>query len=141
VTSSADATAPGSTAAARRRHLRAALIARHPWIAHDEVGPRTVEAGECDRCGGEARLVATCGPTGWAALGRACASEIGVAAWCDGHVDQARAWLRLLAALPTEADAAARLWWVATGEVRLDPSAVESLQRVALPRERGADHD
>jgi len=78
-------------------------------------------------------VVTTCGPTGWAALGRSCALAVGPDAWCDGHADEARSWLRALAALPAEADAVARLWWVATGEVRLGPSAVEPLERAALP--------
>jgi hypothetical protein len=115
--------------AARRRALRDELIARHPWLDHDEVGPRSVEAGECDRCGDEARMVTTCGPTEWAALGRACASEVGADAWCDGHADQAGSWLRLLAALPAEADAVARLWWVATGEVRPDSDTIAAWNR------------
>lgn len=86
-------------------------------------------------------MVTTCGPTTWAGLGRACALETGARAWCDGHAEQARSWLGLLDALPDEADAAARLWWVATGEVRLDPSAVEPLRRVALPDDAGPVHE
>lgn len=125
----------------RRGALRAELRTRHPWIDHTEVGPQTVEAGECDRCGTEARLVTTCGPTAWAALGRRCALEVGAAAWCDGHADQAGTWLRHLDGLPDAADAVARLWWVATGEVRLDPSAVEPLERAALPLVGGARAD
>lgn len=119
--------------AARRRELRAALAARHPWVEDVEIGPRAVEAGECDRCGAEARLVTTCGPTRWAGLGRRCAADIGERAWCDGHADVARRWLAHLDRLPPEADAVARLWWVATGEVRLDPAAVEPLIGHALP--------
>jgi hypothetical protein len=122
--------------ASTRRALRVALVERYPWIDDAQVGPQAVEAGECDRCGREARLVTTCGPTSWAALGRACALEVGAGAWCDGHSEQARSWLRWLTALPAEVDAVARLWWVATGEVRLDPAAVEPLLRAALP-ERG----
>jgi hypothetical protein len=121
----------------RRRALRAALLQRHAWIAHEEIGPQAVEAGECDRCGREARLVTTCGPTSWASLGRACALEVGARAWCDGHREEAESWLQLLAGLPREADMVARLWWVATGEVRLDPSAVEPLVRRALPEDAG----
>ena len=117
----------------RRRTLRAALIARHQWIDNHDVGPRAVEAGECDRCGGEVRMVTTCGPTRWSSLGRACALEIGERAWCDGHADQAVQWLAHLAALPDDADVVARLWWVATGEVRLDPAAVDPLVHAALP--------
>lgn len=125
---------------AGRRALRTALAARYPWIDHPEIGPRTVEAGECDRCGGEARMVTTCGPTRWAGLGRACALQVGARAWCDGHAQEAAAWLAQLAALPDEADAVARLWWVATGEVRLDPSAVAPLLRAALPDATGTIH-
>ena len=113
--------------AARRRSLREALGARYPWIGHDDIGPRVVEAGECDRCGTEARMVPTCGPVRWPALGRACAAEVGLDAWCDGHGDDARAWLGVLAALPPEADAVARLWWVATGEVRVDAADLPPL--------------
>jgi hypothetical protein len=119
--------------AARRRELRAALVARHPWVDGAEVGPRAVEAGECDRCGAEARLVTTCGPTRWAALGRRCAAEVGEQAWCDGHADDARRWLAQLARLPPEADLVARLWWVATGEVRMDSATVAPLVAHALP--------
>ena len=119
--------------AGQRRLLRQALRDRHPWIDDPDVGPRTVEAGECDRCGREARMVTTCGPTQWASLGRRCAAQIGVAAWCDGHAEDARAWLARLAALPPQADALARLWWVATGEVRIDPSMLRPLLDEALP--------
>lgn len=119
--------------AAQRRSLRDALIARYPWIEHDDIGPRAVEAGECDRCGHEARMVTTCGPTHWASLGRACATEVGVQAWCDGHAENALAWLESLAELPEEADAVARLWWVATGEVRTEVAGLRPLLRKALP--------
>lgn len=78
-------------------------------------------------------MVTTCGPSEWEAIGRACATAVGERAWCDGHADEARAWLRLLAALPPEADAVARLWWVATGEVRLDPVGLVGMVRTALP--------
>ena len=80
-------------------------------------------------------MVTTCGPTRWSGLGRACALDVGQPAWCDGHADQAAGWLAQLAALPDEADVVARLWWVATGEVRLDPAAVDPLLRTALPDE------
>lgn len=119
--------------AAGRAALRAALIQRHGWIDDPEVGPRAVEAGECDRCGREARMVTTCGPTRWAALGRRCAREVGVRAWCDGHGEEGARWLARLEALPGEADTVARLWWVATGEVRLADDAVAPLVAGALP--------
>jgi hypothetical protein len=120
---------------ADRRALRGALRRRFGWIDDPDIGPRTVEAGECDRCGAEARLVATCGPTAYAALGRRCARELGSTAWCEGHADDARAWVRRLEALPASADTVARLWWVATGEVRVDPADVaHMLDALALPR-------
>lgn len=119
--------------AGRRRALRAALLQRHPWIDDPDVGPRAVEAGECDRCGHEARLVTTCGPTQWAGLGRRCAAAVGLDAWCDGHADDAAGYLAHLRTLPDEADTVARLWWVATGEVRLDADAVAPLLARALP--------
>lgn len=117
----------------RRRALRGALLERYPWISDPDVGPRAVEAGECDRCGSEARLVTTCGPTRWAGLGRRCAAFVGLRGWCDGHADAAAGWLARLRALPDEADAVARLWWVATGEVRIDAAAAEPLLAQALP--------
>lgn len=125
-------TAPGydrRTMAALRSTLREA----HPWLDDSDLGPRTVDAGECDRCGGEARMIATCGPVAWAALGRRCAMRLGTQAWCDGHVREAETWLVRLAGLPTTADTVARLWWVATGEVRVDPAAMRHLRQRALP--------
>ncbi len=113
-----------------RAGLRAALLHAHPWVAHTGVGPSTVVAGECDACGAEPRVVTPCGPPprglagagpDWG-LGRRCAAALGPGAWCDGHADEADAALAWCAALPAEADDVARLWWVATGEVRLDPS-------------------
>jgi hypothetical protein len=129
-----------------RPALRRALLRRYPWLADVDRGPQAVEAGECDRCGAEARLVAPCGPPppngfgsreggavgpDWA-LGRRCAEELGVDGWCDGHEQDAEVVLRWLAALPPEADDVARLWWVATGEVRLDPAIVGVARRLAL---------
>lgn len=78
-------------------------------------------------------MVTTCGPTRWASLGRACARDVGIRAWCDGHADDAAVWLERLQALPDEADTVAQLWWVATGEVRLDPAVVGPLVARALP--------
>lgn len=129
--------------------LRRALLERYPWLADTELGPQAVEAGECDRCGAEARLVAPCGPApasvvagaaergerigpSWA-LGRRCAAALGDEAWCDGHRGDAEAALAWLARLPAEADDVARLWWVATGEVRVDPALVAAARRLALP--------
>lgn len=76
----------------------------------------------------------TCGPVEWRALGRRCALAVGATAWCDGHLDDAAATLAWARRLPDDADDVVRLWWVATGEVRLDPSALALLRRrVALP--------
>jgi hypothetical protein len=103
------------------------LVERYAWLRMGqapEVGPLTVDAGECDRCGREPRLVEVCGPLPWTAIGRRCASELGAQAWCDGHAEQADRNLRTLRGLPAEADVVARLWWVATGEVRpIGPAA------------------
>lgn len=122
---------------ADRERLRAALLARHPWVADGEVGPRAVEAGDCDRCGREARLVTTCGP-GPVALGRRCAAELGTEAWCEGHAEQAEAALAALSRLPAEADDVARLWWLATGELRLDPEQLTAARARALPPASGS---
>jgi hypothetical protein len=117
-----------------RDALRGELRRRFAWLDHDELGPRHVEAGECDGCGQEARLVTTCGPGSDVYLGRRCAAPRGTAAWCDGHADQAAQALDWLASLPDHADTVARVWWVATGEVRLDPALVVSLRRqLGLP--------
>jgi hypothetical protein len=116
-----------------RAALRKALHDRYPWLADTEHGPRAVEAGECDRCGAESRLVTTCGPGADLMLGRRCAAAAGVDAWCSGHEAEARLALRWLAALPPEADVVARLWWVATGEVRLDPEVLERAVQQVLP--------
>jgi hypothetical protein len=114
-----------------RATLRTALLALHPWLRQTDVGPQSVSAGECDVCGDEARLVQPCGPPPAAiggaatpdwAMGRRCAAAAGVEGWCDGHADEATAALSWLRELPEDADLVARLWWVATGEVRADPS-------------------
>ena len=81
-----------------------------------------MEAGDCDRCGNEARLVMTCGPGG-VYLGRSCVAELGATAWCTGHHAEAAAAVSWTAQLPPEADTVARLWWVARGEVRLAADA------------------
>ncbi len=104
--------------------LREALRAHYPWLDRDDLGPRAVEAGECDRCGKEARFVPTCGPTPYRALGRRCALRLGPQAWCAGHDEDAEEALHWLRDLPGEADDVARLWWVATGEARLDLAMV-----------------
>ena len=110
-----------------RAGLRRELLERFPWVARTDLGPQSVTAGECDRCGDEPRIVQPCGPPAsgvqaatpeWA-LGRACALELGAAAWCEGHADEAEELLAVLAQLPPAADDVSRLWWFATGEVRL----------------------
>jgi hypothetical protein len=120
-----------------RAALRKALRDRYPWLADTEHGPQAVEAGECDRCAAEARLVMTCGPGADLMLGRRCAAATGVDAWCSGHEPEARRALRWLAGLPPEADVVARLWWVATGEVRLDPAVLERAVQQVLPGSSG----
>lgn len=105
--------------AARRRELRAALLAHEPWLGAADVGPRAVDAGPCDRCGELPRLLPTCGPTAWTALCRGCAEVVGLDAWCDGHLDEGQAALDWAAGLPTHWDLAVTLWWIATGEVRV----------------------
>lgn len=123
---------PQPTAAARKL-LRSHLELAHPWLVDPTHGPTTVDAGECDQCGNEVRLVTTCGPSTARALGRSCAATLGTDAWCEGHQEEARLALSWLSALPVDADDLARLWWVATGEVRL--SSLVDLERIALPSE------
>lgn len=67
-------------------------------------------------------LVGTASPD-WA-LGRRCALRAGTEGWCEGHEEEAAQALEWLAALPPQADEVARLWWLATGEVRPDPVLV-----------------
>lgn len=101
-----------------RAALRQALLAAESWLGAAERGPRSVDAGACDRCGELPRLLPTCGPTSWEALCRPCALEVGLDAWCDGHRQEGREALRWAVALPTHWDVAVVLWWVATGELR-----------------------
>lgn len=110
-----------------RRALRGELQAAYPFLRRLDAGPQAVAAGECDRCADEPRMVQPCGPPpgdlpsratpDWA-LGRRCALAAGVSGWCDGHAEEAEEVLAWLDRLPDEADDVARLWWVATGEVR-----------------------
>lgn len=97
-----------------KAELRERLRREHPWIDDDRFGPRNVDAGECERCRAEARLVRTCGPNA-GDYGRRCATPDD---WCEGHEDEAADALRWLAALPADADDVAWLWWLSTGEVR-----------------------
>lgn len=102
----------------RKPELRDALRREHPWLDDERFGPRNVTAGDCDRCGAEARLVQTCGPDS-GEYGRRCASADD---WCEGHADEAADALRYLHDLPHDADEVAYLWWLGTGEVRARPA-------------------
>ncbi len=123
--------------AAERAALRALLRDRYGWVADPVVGPQAVSAGECDVCGQEARMVQPCGPPPVAgvgpdwALGRRCAAALADEVWCEGHRAEGAAVRAALAALPEEADDVARLWWIATGEVRVDPRHL--VRRLGLP--------
>jgi hypothetical protein len=101
-----------------RQALRAALLEAEPWLGEPDRGPRSVDAGPCDRCRELPRLLPTCGPSRWEALCRPCAVAAGLDAWCDGHRDDGREALRWAGALPAHWDVAVVLWWVATGELR-----------------------
>lgn len=109
-----------------RPGLRDALRRAYPWVTDPGVGPRAVEAGECDRCGRRPRCIPTCGPVAWTALCVDCAAEVGDDAWCDGHHDEGRAHRAWGARLPAEWPTVVRLWWVATGEVGVDDAWVRS---------------
>lgn len=103
-----------------RTRLRSALSEAHPWLAETDVGPRSVDAGPCDRCERLPRLLPTCGPQSPGALCRTCAQTLGDDAWCDGHVAdgrRARAWA---ARLPDDWADIVTLHWISTGEVTLD---------------------
>ncbi|MDX1658849.1 MAG: hypothetical protein R3343_08520 [Nitriliruptorales bacterium] len=101
-----------------REGLRRALRTAYPWIGDEAFGPRTVDAGECDRCRKQPRLVPTCGPVGWRALCRECALEVGTDAWCDGHLADGREILGAIEELGGDWATVVLLWWIATGEVR-----------------------
>lgn len=93
-----------------------------------------MEAGECDRCGEEPRLLPTCGPVAWTALCRTCAGDVGHDAWCDGHAEEAADLLAWAERLPDEWPTVCRLWWIATGEVRIGEVEEEELAaRLPLP--------
>ena len=122
-----------------RAQLRTALSSRFDWLTDPRFGPTAVEAGECDACGAEARMVTTCGPGVEQYLGRRCLTELGSTAYCDGHDDEARAALAYVGGLPNEADLIARIWWVSTGEVRFQPADTDLAERVlGLPATTGA---
>jgi hypothetical protein len=101
-----------------RRALRRALLEAEPWLAATEVGPASVDAGTCDRCGEQPRLLPTCGPAGHAALCRGCALALGEDAWCDGHAEEGAAARRWAAELPASWAQTVVWWWFATGELR-----------------------
>lgn len=126
------------TAALDRRGLRDALGAAYPWVTDTEVGPRSVEAGECDRCARRPRCVPTCGPVAWTALCADCAVEVGEDGWCTGHVDEGRAHRDWAAALPPEWPTVVRLWWVATGEVQVDAAWVAAARDEVTGRVRAS---
>lgn len=102
---------------ARRAELRRALLAVAPWISADDVGPRAVDAGTCDRCESLPRLLPSCGPDAPGAICRRCAEELGTVAWCDGHRAEATAALDWASHLPDDWAATVTAWWIATGEV------------------------
>ncbi len=106
---------------AGRRRLRDALAAAAPWLCDPEVGPTTVDAGTCDRCGERPRVVATCGPAAARTLCVPCVLAVGDDGWCDGHRDVATAARTWAGRVPPWWADAVVLWWVATGEVRPGP--------------------
>ncbi len=108
-----------------RRTLQRLLLEHAPWLDAEDVGPRSIEAGRCQRCDELPRLLPTCGPAGDAGVCRACAEELGDNGWCAGHHEQGRAARRWAAQLPDSWPELVVLWWVATGELRPDPSLRE----------------
>lgn len=118
---------------AQRRALQARLLAAAPWLGSDELGPRAVDAGNCDRCEGAPRLLPTCGPGSDGAVCRDCAHALGDDGWCDGHLDDGRAARQWAARLPDRWAEVVVAWWISTGEVRLAADATEAAVRAALP--------
>lgn len=115
-----------------RAALREALVDRYPWLEATDRGPRAVTAGECGRCGRRPRLLPTCGPVAHAAVCRACADELGRDGWCAGHADHGRELRAWAAGLPEEWPDVVRLWWVATGEIRLGTLVIPHRLRALL---------
>lgn len=108
-----------------RAELRHALVTIAPWIDDERFGPRNVDAGSCTRCADHPRLLATCGPATAEALCRACAEQLGDDAWCDGHRGEGRQARRWAAQLGDDWPSVVILWWVATGELRVDPDELD----------------
>jgi hypothetical protein len=107
-----------TTSPTQRAELRALLRRRAPWIDDSRYGPRTVDAGLCDRCERLPRLLSRCGPDGGGAVCRPCAIALGDDGFCDGHRDvgrDARAWA---ARLPDDWPDVVLAWWLASGELR-----------------------
>lgn len=120
--------------------LRALLLAEHPWLDRTDLGPSAVDAGECAACGRQPNLVPTCGPgASVVALCAGCAVALGVDAWCSGHRDDAEDALAWIAGLPPEWPSVTRLWWVATGEIDLDPALLATTPAAAELVNRVAD--
>lgn len=113
-----------------RAGLRRALLTTEPWLQSTDRGPQSVDAGACDRCDDLPRLLPTCGPDGYPGLCRPCADDLGVDAWCDGHHDEAVEVLGWAAALPDHWDLVVTLWWIATGEIRVDRAVDRAVDRV-----------
>ena len=117
-----------------RAALRAALTSTYPWVTGTDFGPAAVEAGECDECQAEARLVMTCGPGVAQYIGRRCLQRLGRGAFCDGHAAEAAAAILWAETLPADTDLIARVWWVATGEVGLPAeSTTAAIAQLGLP--------
>lgn len=115
---------------ADRARLRDTLRSTYRWLDETEWGPRAVPAGECDRCELAPRLVPTCGPSAPRALCRDCALALGRSAWCEGHADDGELILNAVAALPDEWRTVSVVWWIATGEVRVDSLVATEIERL-----------
>lgn len=116
-----------------RARLKAALLAVAPWLGSHDLGPQAVSAGACDACGDAPRLLPTCGPAGYEALCRGCATTLDLDAWCDGHREEGAAALAWAARLPERWADLVVWWWVSTGEVRADAASVPDVDRLPTP--------
>lgn len=113
----------------RRRDLAAALATVAPWIDDPDVGPRAVDAGECDRCGHQPRWVQTCGAQAWRAVCRDCLIELRQDLFCTGHASMAADAVRKARRLPEDWATLTRLAWIATGEVHPDDEWLALVRR------------
>lgn len=102
-----------------RRDLRRMLATEAPWLIDGTVGPTTVDAQLCGRCRTDPGIVPVCGPVAFQAACPSCVTARDDL-FCDGHQDVAAYARTFSRALPANWREVVLLWWIATGELRVD---------------------